>query len=133
MREALSVPACLLALALAACGGQQSDTAGGAGTGAETGSAMDTTGMGGGGMSDTAPATGTTGMSDTGTTGGTGTTDAAGRSDSARGNQTESGITNTQTGKATTGPGVTQTRPDQGTAATSKGDTLNPSVDSAQQ
>jgi hypothetical protein len=129
MRETFSVPACLLALTLTACGGgQQNDTAGGAGTGAaETGTAMDTTGMGGG-MSDSSPATGTTGMSDTGT----GTTGGAGRSDSAKGNQTESGVTNTQTGKATTGPGVTQTRPDQGAAATSKGDTLNRSVDSAQ-
>ena len=52
-------------------------------------------------------------------------------SDSARANQTKSGVTDTKTGESTLGPKATQTRPDQGEPVTSKGDTLNPSVDSA--
>jgi hypothetical protein len=55
-------------------------------------------------------------------TGGTG-------SDSARGNQTKSGVTNTQTGKSTLGKDVTKTRPDQGQPVTSKGDTVSSGPD----
>ena len=50
-------------------------------------------------------------------------------SDSARGNQTESGVTDSS-GQSTLGPGVEQTRPDQGQPVTSKGDTVNTGVDS---
>jgi len=60
----------------------------------------------------------------------TGASGARMRSDSARGNQTKSGVTDAQTGKSTLGPGVTQTRPDQGEPVTSKGDTINQSMDS---
>ena len=45
-------------------------------------------------------------------------------------NQTESGITDS-TGQSTLGKGVEQTRPDQGQPVTSKGDTLNPGIDSS--
>jgi hypothetical protein len=40
-------------------------------------------------------------------------------------------VTNRKTGKSTLGPGATKTRPDQGQSVTSKGDTVNLSVDSA--
>ena len=49
---------------------------------------------------------------------------AATTSDSAKANQTKSGVTNTKTGKSTLGPNVKKTRPDQGAAVTSKGDTI---------
>ena len=52
-----------------------------------------------------------------------------GSRDSARGNQTESGVTNTETGKSRLGRGVTKTRPDQDQPVTSKGDTLRKSND----
>jgi hypothetical protein len=55
----------------------------------------------------------------------------AGTSDSAKANQTKSGVTNTQTGKSTLGPGATRTRPDQGQPVTAKGDTVNRGVDSS--
>jgi hypothetical protein len=58
-------------------------------------------------------------------------TTAAGMSDSAKANQTKSGVTDTKTGESTLGPGVTKTRPDQGQPVTSKGDTINPGVDSS--
>ena len=45
-------------------------------------------------------------------------------------NQTESGVTDSS-GQSTLGKGVEQTRPDQGQPVTSKGDTLNPGVDSS--
>ena len=50
-------------------------------------------------------------------------------SDSAH-NQTESGVTDSS-GQSTLGTGVEKTRPDQGQPVTSKGDTINPGVDSA--
>ena len=50
--------------------------------------------------------------------------------DSARANQTESGMTDSS-GQSTLGPGAEQTRPDQGEPVTSKGDTINPGVDSS--
>jgi hypothetical protein len=56
---------------------------------------------------------------------------AAGMSDSANANQTKSGVTDTKTGQSTLGPGATKTRPDQGQPVTSKGDTINPGVDSS--
>jgi hypothetical protein len=49
--------------------------------------------------------------------------------DSAK-NQTESGVVDS-TGQSTLGPGAERTRPDQGQPVTSKGDTLNPAVDSS--
>lgn len=45
-------------------------------------------------------------------------------------NQTESGVTDS-TGQSTLGTEVEKTRPDQGQPVTSKGDTLNPAVDSS--
>jgi hypothetical protein len=62
-------------------------------------------------------------------TGGRSGTSASGR-DSAKANQTESGVTNTETGKSTLGKKVTKTRPDQGAAVTSKGDTVRKGGDS---
>jgi hypothetical protein len=55
---------------------------------------------------------------------------AGGMSDSAKANQTKSGVTDSS-GKSTLGPEVTKTRPDQGQPVTSKGDTINPGVDSS--
>jgi hypothetical protein len=55
---------------------------------------------------------------------------AAGMPDSATANQTKSGVTDSS-GKSTLGPEVTKTRPDQGQPVTSKGDTINPGVDSS--
>jgi hypothetical protein len=57
-------------------------------------------------------------------------TSAAGLTDSARVNQTEAGMTDSS-GRSTLGSGAEQTRPDQGQPVTSKGDTLNPGVDSS--
>ncbi len=54
----------------------------------------------------------------------------AGMTDSAVANQTESGMTDS-TGKSTLGPKAAKTRPDQGQPVTSKGDTVNPGVDSS--
>jgi hypothetical protein len=50
-------------------------------------------------------------------------------SDSAQ-NQTQSGATDSS-GQSTLGPGAEKTRPDQGQPVTSKGDTVNPGVDSS--
>jgi hypothetical protein len=44
--------------------------------------------------------------------------------------QTQSGVTDSS-GQSTLGKGVEKTRPDQGQPVTSKGDTINPGVDSA--
>jgi hypothetical protein len=49
--------------------------------------------------------------------------------DSAKANQTKSGVVNSS-GQSVTGDTVTKTRPDQGQPVTSKGDTINPGVDS---
>jgi hypothetical protein len=54
----------------------------------------------------------------------------AGITDSARTNQTESGMTDSS-GRSTLGTGAEKTRPDQGQPVTSKGDTVNPGVDSS--
>jgi len=51
-------------------------------------------------------------------------------SDSAAVNQTESGMTDS-TGQSTLGPEAEKTRPDQGQPVTSKGDTLNPGIDTS--
>jgi hypothetical protein len=56
--------------------------------------------------------------------------DSTAMSDSAKANQTKSGVTDSS-GKSTLGPGATRTRPDQGQPVTSKGDTINPGVDSS--
>jgi hypothetical protein len=56
--------------------------------------------------------------------------DSTAMSDSAKANQTKSGVTDSS-GKSTLGPGATKTRPDQGQPVTSKGDTINPGVDSS--
>jgi hypothetical protein len=45
-------------------------------------------------------------------------------------NQTESGVTDSS-GKSTLGKEAGKTRPDQGQPVTSKGDTINPGVDSS--
>ena len=57
-------------------------------------------------------------------------TTTAGITDSAKINQTESGMTDSS-GRSTLGPGAEKTRPDQGQPVTSKGDTVNPAVDSS--
>ena len=57
-------------------------------------------------------------------------TSAAHVGDSAQVNQTESGMTDS-TGQSTLGPEAEKTRPDQGQPVTSKGDTVNSSVDSS--
>jgi hypothetical protein len=56
-------------------------------------------------------------------------TNAAARSDTTT-DQTQSGVTDTS-GQSTLGKDVEKTRPDQGQPVTSKGDTINPGVDSA--
>lgn len=50
--------------------------------------------------------------------------------DSAATNQTESGMTDSS-GQSTLGSEAEKTRPDQGQPVTSKGDTLNPGIDSS--
>ena len=55
---------------------------------------------------------------------------AARISDSAKANQTESGMTDSS-GQSTLGTEAEKTRPDQGQPVTSKGDTVNSSVDSS--
>jgi hypothetical protein len=55
-------------------------------------------------------------------------TNAAARSDTTT-DQTQSGVTDTS-GQSTLGKDVQKTRPDQGQPVTSKGDTINPGVDS---
>jgi hypothetical protein len=57
-------------------------------------------------------------------------TSTAVMSDSAQANQTEAGMTDSS-GQSTLGPGAEKTRPDQGQPVTSKGDTINPGVDSS--
>jgi hypothetical protein len=99
------------------------DTAasGGAMTGGSTGSDTAMTGM--------SRDSGTTGLShDTGSA--PGASADSGRSTSGKANQSESGVTNTETKRSTLGPGATKTRPDQGQPVTSKGDTVNPGMDS---
>ncbi len=50
--------------------------------------------------------------------------------DSASTNQTEAGMTDSS-GQSTLGPEAEKTRPDQGQPVTSKGDTINPGIDSS--
>ena len=50
--------------------------------------------------------------------------------DSAYTNQTEAGMTDSS-GQSTLGPEAEKTRPDQGQPVTSKGDTVNPGIDSS--
>ena len=127
----------LLVAAIAACGGNRGDNAGDgtAGSGTETGTmqggAADTgtAGGGGGGVGDTAPVLSDSATSP-GATGGTSTDTARQTGTSAKGNQTESGVTNSKTGESTLGKGVTTTRPDQGEPVTSKGDTVRRGTDS---
>jgi hypothetical protein len=57
-------------------------------------------------------------------------TSAARIADSAKANQTESGMTDSS-GQSTLGPDAEKTRPDQGQPVTSKGDTVNASMDSS--
>jgi len=57
-------------------------------------------------------------------------TSTAAVTDSAKVNQTESGMTDSS-GRSTLGSGAEKTRPDQGQPVTSKGDTINPGVDSS--
>lgn len=133
MRWTSQAAAGLLAIALAGCSGGRNRTNGTVGGGNETGAVTDTGGMGATPM-DTAM---TGARHDTGMTGAQPDTAAAPRranADSAGGatprDQTQSGVTS-DSGKSTLGPGATRTRPDQGQPVTSKGDTLNPGVDSA--
>ena len=143
MRWTSQASACLVAVVLAGCnGGRDNRNDGTAGNGSETGSMSDTSGMSGsmggsdttgmGGMSaDTARSSGGADTSsDTGSSSRMRSDTGAG-SDSAKGNPSKSGVTYTETGKSTLGPGVTKTRPDQGQPVTSKGDTLSPGADSS--
>jgi hypothetical protein len=130
---------------IAGCGGERRNTdTGTAGSGSETGTMQggtvdtavpsgDTSAASQGMSSDTAHAdAGMHGDMNNPSSGGAATgTGTSGTSDSAKGNQTKSGVTNTETGKSTLGKGVTRTRPDQGQPVTSKGDTVNPGVDSS--
>ena len=127
-RNYFAVPS-LAALLLLGCGGpNRHDT--GANAGSETGAApggtsqMDTTSM----PADTGTMRSDTGIS-SGMSGDTGAarTDTMSR-DSGKANQTKSGVTNTETGKSTLGPGATQTRPDQNQPVTSKGDVVDSSA-----
>jgi len=123
----------------AGCNGRDNRNTGAVGGGAETGSMSDTSAMSGtpgmaadtGMRADTgmhrAPAdsSGAGMKADSGRTGG----DRL-RADSSTHNQTESGMTDSS-GRSTLGKKVEKTRPDQGQPVTSKGDTINPGVDSA--
>ena len=55
---------------------------------------------------------------------------SAAMTDSAKRNQTETGMTDS-TGRSTLGTEAEKTRPDQGQPVTSKGDTINPGIDSS--
>lgn len=134
MRGTIQAAACLVAMTLAGCnGGRTARDTGAAGNGAETGSMNDTMGMSDTtGMNRMPADTGRSAMpADTGVgrdsmrMGG-----AREGSDTSARNQTQSGNTDS-TGKSTLGKRVDQTRPDQGQPVTSKGDTVNPGVDSA--
>jgi hypothetical protein len=135
-RNSLAVPS-LAALLLLGCGGpNRQDT--GASAGSESGAVpagtgqMDTTSM----PADTGSLRTDTGMSsmgrDTGMSSGisadTGAATDTTSPDSGKANQTKSGVTNTETGKSTLGPGATQTRPDQNQPVTSKGDVVDSSA-----
>jgi hypothetical protein len=116
---------------IAGCGGDRRNTndTGTAGSGTETGTMN-------GGVPDTAVPSGDTSAASQGMSSDTAHADAGmhgdvGHSDSAKGNQTKSGVTNTQTGKSTLGKGVTRTRPDQGQPVTSKGDTVSAGADTS--
>jgi hypothetical protein len=124
---------------IAGCGGdRRSNDNSAAGTSTETG-----TMQGAATTTDTAMSSGDTSATSQGMSSDTAQADAGmhgdmnqsssntGRtgSDSAKGNQTKSGVTNTQTGKSTLGKDVTKTRPDQGQPVTSKGDTVSSGPD----
>lgn len=93
-----------------------------------------TSGSESGTMQDTGSTGAATDTSMTGNTGTSGTDTSAGATSgtpSAKGNQTESGVTDTRTGESTLGEGVAKTRPDQNQPTTSKGDTIRSGGDSA--
>jgi hypothetical protein len=137
MRWTTQAAACLVAMALAGCGPRDGtrDTgaAPGAGTGTETGTMSDTSAVPGN-PDMTRDTTGMGGMTaDTGQQGISSDTARTGnrmRSDSGQHNQTESGVTDSS-GTSTLGKDAAKTRPDQSQPVTSKGDTINPGVDSA--
>jgi hypothetical protein len=141
-RNLLAIPT-VAAFLLLGCGPKNNGANSGSESGAAPGGAstMDTTSMPadtGAMRSDTGMSSGMrdTGMmrSDTGMSSGSmsdtssGTRSGTSGRDSAKGNQTKSGVTNTETGKSTLGNGVTQTRPDQNQPVTSKGDTVSSSA-----
>lgn len=120
MRWTLQAAACLVAISLASCEGARTDRdTGTAGGGAETGSMSDTMGMGGMRPADTGAGGDSLRMGE-----------AREGSDTAARNQTQSGATDTA-GESTLGERAEQTRPDQGQPVTSKGDTINRGIDSA--
>lgn len=106
------------------------DTAAGSLAPATSGTLADT-GVGSMGAVSGAPTTGSTSggsaaaapMADS-ASGGTANRDTSSRSAANRGNQNQSGVTDTKTGASTLGPDAMKTRPDQGKATTSKGDTV---------
>ena len=117
-RNLMALPG-LLAIVLACGDGRTNDQdTGAAGTGAESGALPADTALTGAGIEDTTAAPSTdlgTPSEDT----------AAGTGD--KGNQDQSGVTNTETGESELGDSVTLTRPDQGAPVTSKGDTVGTS------
>lgn len=135
MRWTIQAAACMVAMTVAGCGGPRTDRGtGAAGTGAETGSMNDTMGMRDtAGMSGMPADTGRNAMPADTASGGDSMRMGGARegSDTSARNQTQSGNTDS-TGQSTLGKGVDKTRPDQGQPVTSKGDTINPGVDSAQ-
>jgi hypothetical protein len=125
MKRNLMALSGMLACALACGDGRNNDqSAGGAGTGAESGALPADTGTAGAGVDDTtaAPSTnlGTPSRDTTADTGSATVGDEA--------NQDQSGVTNTETGESELGGGVKKTRPDQGAPVTSKGDTVGRST-----
>jgi hypothetical protein len=113
-------------MTFAACGPRDrthdTGAAPGGGPGTETGAMSDTTGA----VAQPDMTRDTTGM------GGMPADTASGSlpADSGQQSQTQSGVTDSS-GKSTLGKDAQKTRPDQSQPVTSKGDTINPGVDSA--
>jgi hypothetical protein len=137
MKWTLQASTCLVAVLLAACNGNRDRNAGTPGSGAESGSMSDSSTMSTdtGGMRSTSGMSADTARNDTSASGMT-RSDTSGdssriHSDSAAKNQSQSGVTDSKTGKSTLGQGAEKTRPDQGEPVTSKGDTVSRGADSA--
>jgi hypothetical protein len=131
MRWTTQAAACLVAIAIAGCGPRDRTRDSGAApgeAGTETGRMTDTAGTAGL-PSDTAQPGMSSDTAQPGMSSDTARTGERMRSDSGEQNQTESGVTDSS-GKSTLGKNTQKTRPDQSQPVTSKGDTVNPGVDS---